>query len=93
MELSTPSQGQLYFRFAIVKVERQRDQREGVLLGQPHQLVNLAPVQEKFPAAVGVVGAEPRSELPWWNVDPKKPHLTVRDPGVGIGKLGFAFPE
>ena len=63
VEAPSPGQGQLDLGPAVFEVDRQGDQREGLLLGLAHELVDLAAVQQELASSLGIVGAEARGVL------------------------------
>ena len=86
-------QGDLDLRPPIAEVQRGGNERQGLLLGLAHQLVDLGSVHQQLALPVRVVGAHPGGELPRRDVELEEPELPVVDPGVGLAELGLAFAE
>jgi [CysO sulfur-carrier protein]-S-L-cysteine hydrolase len=86
VEAASPSEGQLDLGPAVLEVQGQGHQRERLLLGAPHELVDLGAVQQKLASAVGFVGSEGGSVLVGRDVHPVEPHLAGFDTCVRVLK-------
>ena len=75
--LAAPGQGQVDLGPAVLEVDRQGDQGEGILGGPPPELVDLAAVQQQLAGAVGVDRAEAVGVDVRRDVHPVEPDLAV----------------
>src|SRR5271156_2086510 len=69
VEPASLGQGQFHLRPPVAEVQLGRNEGQGLLLGLPHQLVDLGPVDQQLALPVRVVGTEPGGVLPGRDVE------------------------
>src|SRR5512133_2455634 len=90
--LLAPRECDLELRAAVLEVEAGRHERQPLLVDGPDQGIDLAPVQEELPVAVGVVVGDV-SLCVLVDVGADEPDLAVADVGIRLGERDTAVAE
>ena len=88
VRLAAPGQRQLDLGPAVLEVQRQRDQRQVLLVDDVAQPVELGPVQQQLAPALGLVAGVLLRVGVDADVHRHQPRLVALEPGEGVADLG-----